>query len=344
MRVLIIGGTNFIGPPVIRYLHQAGHNVMIFHRGKTQADLPSSVAVLTGDRASLTEFRVQFEQWNPDVVLDMIPFTEDDARSVIHTFTGMAQRIVAISSQDVYRAYDVIRKLEPDVVGPVPIPETAPLRSRLYPFKDLPERPIGAPEDYEKILVEKVFMSQPNLPATILRLPMVYGARDPLHRVLGILQRMDERPAVVLEEGVAAWRGSYGYVENVAWAIALAVTNDRAAGGIYNVADLPTLSTEERVRAIAQAAGWQGKIVVVPRSQLPDSWNCLFNTQQNWVSDTTRIRKQLGYLEPVSLSEALRQTIAWERAHPPDQLSPWSAPELLDPETETTVLANLGLS
>lgn len=345
MRVLIIGGTNFIGPFVVRHLHKLGHDVMVFHRGKTQTDLPSTVEVLTGDRSHLSDFRPHFEQWAPDVVLDMIPFTEDDARSVTHTFKGIVQRLVAISSQDVYRAYDVIRKLEPELVGPVPIPETAPLRSRLYPFKDLPERPIGAPENYEKILVEKVFMSEPDLPATILRLPMVYGAGDPLHRVLGILQRMDDRrPAIVLEAGIAGWRGSYGYVENVAWAIALAVTDARAAGSIYNVADLPTLSTEERVRAIAQACGWQGKIIVTSRAQLPDSWDCLFNTEQNWVSDTTRIRKQLGYSEPISINEALRQTIAWERAHSPAELSPWAAPELLDPAIEDTILANLGLS
>jgi len=36
----------------------------------------------------------------------------------------------------------------------------------------------------------------------------------------------DNRPGIVLEESVAQWRGSYGYVENAA-AIALAVTNER---------------------------------------------------------------------------------------------------------------------
>jgi nucleoside-diphosphate-sugar epimerase len=38
MKVLIIGGTNFIGPPVVRRLTDLGHQVAVFHRGQTDAD------------------------------------------------------------------------------------------------------------------------------------------------------------------------------------------------------------------------------------------------------------------------------------------------------------------
>ena len=51
MRVLVIGGTNFIGPHVVRALLAAGHEVTVFNRGKTDADLPAAVTRLTGDRA-----------------------------------------------------------------------------------------------------------------------------------------------------------------------------------------------------------------------------------------------------------------------------------------------------
>lgn len=42
MRILIIGGTNFIGPPVVCQLGAMGHEVTVFHRGKTKAELPSA--------------------------------------------------------------------------------------------------------------------------------------------------------------------------------------------------------------------------------------------------------------------------------------------------------------
>lgn len=40
MKILVIGGTNFIGPHVVRQLVKMRHEVIVFHRGETEADLP----------------------------------------------------------------------------------------------------------------------------------------------------------------------------------------------------------------------------------------------------------------------------------------------------------------
>ena len=40
MKVVVIGGTNFLGPPLVRRLVAQGHEVAVFHRGRTEADLP----------------------------------------------------------------------------------------------------------------------------------------------------------------------------------------------------------------------------------------------------------------------------------------------------------------
>ncbi|MBV9711304.1 MAG: hypothetical protein JO011_10390, partial [Ktedonobacteraceae bacterium] len=44
------------------------------------------------------------------------------------------------------------------------------------------------------------------------------------------------------------------------------------------------------------------------------------DVNQDLLVDTTRIRRELSYREPVDVDEALRRTIAWERAHPPEQV------------------------
>ncbi len=49
MKILIIGGTNFIGPWVVRHLVTMGHDVTLFHRGKTKAELPEPVNHIYGD-------------------------------------------------------------------------------------------------------------------------------------------------------------------------------------------------------------------------------------------------------------------------------------------------------
>ncbi|NMG09922.1 NAD-dependent epimerase/dehydratase family protein [Brasilonema sp. UFV-L1] len=341
MKILIIGGTNFIGLHVVPHLCAIGHEVTLFHRGKTIAELPSNVHQILGDRTHLHEFKSKFKEISPEVVLDIISYTEHDALTLMNTFKGITQRVVAISSMDVYRAYDVILGRESEVV-PVPLTEDSPVRQKFYPFEDMPNRPLNTPVNYEKILVEQVVMSDSDLPGTIVRLPMVYGPNDPRHRLYSYLQRMDDnRPAIVLEESLARWRGSYGYVENVAYAIALAVCDQRAKGRIYHVADTEVFTEAKRITRVGKVAGWQGEVISVSRDKLPAEWKLTVNTEQHWFVDSTRIRQELGYKEIVSLEKALQRTIDWERIHPPEEPEELAEPWLLDYGTEDGILAKL---
>ncbi|MEM7552557.1 MAG: NAD-dependent epimerase/dehydratase family protein [Cyanobacteria bacterium P01_A01_bin.84] len=337
MNILLIGGTNFIGPSVIRHLINMGHDVTVFHRGKTKAEFPDAVNHIFGDRSNLKSFKSEFEKLSPTVVVDMIAYTEEDATTTMNTFKGIAQRVVTISSIDVYRAYGVILGRESDVVS-VPLTEDSPLRSSYYPFRDMPQRPLNAPTDYEKIFVEKVVMSEPELPGTIIRLPMVYGYKDPLNRFQPYLQRMDDkRPAIILEESIAKWRGSYGYVENIGFAIALAATNEKAKGRIYHVAEEKTLSESDRITKIAELVGWEGNLIFLSQKELPADWKLMLNTQQEWFVDSTRIRQELGYQEIVPLNEALYETVKYLRQHSPIPSQNNSAPWLLEYKTEDEI-------
>src|SRR5688572_15453832 len=101
MRVLILGGTGLTGPFTIRYLVDQGHQVTIFHRGQHSADLPSTINHILGDRRELDRFSSEFKQLAPDVVLDMLAFTRDDAEMLMRVFKGLAGRVVVPSSIDV---------------------------------------------------------------------------------------------------------------------------------------------------------------------------------------------------------------------------------------------------
>ena len=79
-------------------------------------------------------------------------------------------------------------------------------------------------------------MGTTGLPGTVLRLPTVYGPGGYQHRLFEYLKRMDDgRPAILLGEGMASWRWTHGYVEDVALAVVLAVADEQAAGGVYPV-------------------------------------------------------------------------------------------------------------
>ncbi len=336
MRVLVIGGTGFIGPHVVSRLLQLGHEVSLFHRGTKEGREPERAGHVYGQRERLPEFRDRFESFEPEVVVDMFPYFEEDALAVNKAFKGIAKRLVAVSSMDVYRAYGKIAGIESGPPESGPFEEDAPLRQELYPYRGK----IEGMDDYEKILVERVVMREGELPGTVLRLPMVYGPGDYQHRFYAFLKPMlDHRPALLMDEGLANVRLSFGHVEDVTEAIALAVCDERAADRIYNVGERDAITQAEWARLIGESVGWDGEIVEVPSEQLPAHLHTGLCTDQDLVADTGRIRRELGYEESVSRQQRVRQSVAWEQANPPEV-----DPERFDYAKEDEVLTRLGCS
>src|SRR6266851_2950595 len=131
MRVLIIGGTRFIGPHVVRELVELGHEVKVFHRGENESPLPATVQHVRSPLAAIPVLRFPSEviQPAPDIVIHMIPMGENDTRAAVDVFRGIAQRLVCISSGDVYRAYGRFTGIEPGSVETGLLTEDSPLRS-----------------------------------------------------------------------------------------------------------------------------------------------------------------------------------------------------------------------
>jgi nucleoside-diphosphate-sugar epimerase len=103
------------------------------------------------------------------------------------------------------------------------------------------------------------------------------------------------RPAIVLDQALADFRWLRGYVEDVAHALVLAVQRSAAAGRTYNVAYPVTYTEAEWVREIGRVVGWQGEIVALPASQLPESLRRdRFDYRQHFEVDSSRIRTELA--------------------------------------------------
>jgi nucleoside-diphosphate-sugar epimerase len=314
LRVLVIGGTNFIGPRVITELHRQGHEVTVYHRGVHEPDLPSAVRHIHSSRAAvpILHFPSALSDPPPDVVLHMFPVGADDARTAVARFTGVTQRMVAVSSGDVYRAYGRLLGTEPGPPEPMPLSEEAPVREIHFPYRKAAAGPMDWTYHYDKILAERAFLES-RLPATVLRLPAVYGPDDPQHRLRPYVRRMQEhRPVILIDALQAGWRWTHGYVDDIGRAIASAVVDPRATGRVYNVGEASTPTMAERIQQLAGLMGWRGRLVPVSRDRLPGHLQTPFEAGQDLVMDSRRIRAELGYKETVSDEEALRRTIEWE--------------------------------
>src|SRR5262245_33232225 len=128
MRVLVLGGTGFLGRPITQRLVAAGVDVTVFHRGTTyDVDLPSGVHVVHGDRNTLGQCVETFRDLRPEVVVDLIAFTHQQAEALMNAFRGVARRVVVLSSGDVYRANDILFARVEGAVEPTPLTESSPV-------------------------------------------------------------------------------------------------------------------------------------------------------------------------------------------------------------------------
>src|SRR5947209_4705454 len=94
MKVLIIGGTGFIGPFLVRELQRKGHTVSVFHRGVTTPSLVEGVEHIIGNRENLPNMQGALRRFAPEVVIDLILSSGAQANSLMQTFRDIANRIV----------------------------------------------------------------------------------------------------------------------------------------------------------------------------------------------------------------------------------------------------------
>jgi nucleoside-diphosphate-sugar epimerase len=275
MRIAVIGRTGFIAPHIANRLRECGHDVVDDDGGEV------------------------------DAVVCVHAFTQEDAEAAVRLFRGRTSKLVVLSSGDVYRAYGVLKGIESRELEPVPITEDSRLRTTLYPYRNDPKF-----ADYEKILVERTVMNVPDLPACVLRLPAVYGPGDRHHRFGRWVKEMVQgSPVIQIGAGMAGWRWTHGYVENVADAIVAAATDRRTDGRIYNIGEEAVPTMRERLESFAQVFGWTGTIEIVP-DDMP------LDFRQDMAVSTARFRNQLCYADLISVEEGVSRTIAWERSAP----------------------------
>jgi len=317
MRVMVLGATGFIGPAVLRRLAALGHEALAVSRhpiegsGSLRGDRgdPGAIARLAGDQ------RIE-------AVIDLIAYTAAATEPLLQALAGNVGRYVLASSGDVYRQADGWRR-KPGAGPPLArLTEDAPLRTNPHPYRGerprAPDDPQAWMDDYDKIPIERAALAQPGLEAAVVRLPMVFGPGDRNRRFgWAIGPMLAGRPAIEVDAQWAAWRSTYGYVDDVAHAPALAAVHPAAAGRIFNAGPSDTPDHAAWAGRLARLIGWRGELRRVARQDVPQPLRGALDgldLSYPLAMDTRRIRAELGYAEITAPDEALARTIADERS------------------------------
>jgi nucleoside-diphosphate-sugar epimerase len=260
MRVLVIGGTRFVGLELTYRLLAAGHEITLLNRATRESPFGVWVKHLVADRTTRA-FDDALAGLTFDAAIDFAAYTGDDARSATRALGGRVGHYVQISSGQVYLVREGYKGLarETDYEGPL-IPEPCASGYDLEEFR----YGIGK-RDAEDVL--RAAWSIAKFPATALRIPMVNGPRDHYRRIEGYVARLlDGGPLLIPDGGAAIAR--HVYSASVVRAIAELLGQPHTFGRAYNLAQEETPTVRELVLAIGQTLGASAPLVPVPREAL----------------------------------------------------------------------------
>lgn len=299
MRVVILGGTWFVGRAICAELAAQGHELLVVHRGLAEPPDLVSASHLHAERASWPDHRAAIAGFRPDAAVDVSALNRQGADDALRALPD-GLRLVALSSVDVYRAYASVQaKIHTDAV---PLTEQSPLRTT---------RHLDSPE-WENLDIEARYLAAG---AAVLRLGAVYGEHDYQHRLEFILRRLRAgRTKIPFGAGTVLF--SRVYVGDVATAVAAALETTTGEGEAFNIVESATASIRLLAEQILAASGSNAQLVSVPDHVLPADLRSTGAGAQAMLADASKARQHLGWHES-DPEQALRRTIDWHLRNPP---------------------------
>ncbi|HEY3310027.1 MAG TPA: NAD-dependent epimerase/dehydratase family protein [Anaerolineales bacterium] len=303
-RAFIIGGPGTLSSSAIKYLHCQKYEIGIFSHPTHFHELPAGVSQYPGDRHNPTSIKLAFDEFKPDVVLDFVCFTPQEAEEIKNLVSGRVRQFVFVSTVDVY-GYPLSR---------LPMREDDPWH---------PETQSQYAED--KRLCEQVFHSVNSaiLPLTIVRPAYSFGRSFILSFTsrnygLHMLRRLRSgRPILVPGDGTTLMHVSSAH--DTGRMIAAVVDGPQAIGRDYTCGH-PTFTTHAGyVDLFARALGVRPNLVHIPTDTIcshpdPEARSCLLHslTGFNVVFSVDRfINNFPGFRWELGLEEWARRVVAW---------------------------------
>lgn len=227
MRVLVMGGTRFIGVYLTKLLVAQGHEVVLFNRGNKPAPV-AGIRQIVGDRTDPLQLKTSLSSESFDAVFDNNGRELSDTQPLAEIFKGRIQHFVYVSSAGVYLKSDQMPHVEGDAVDP---------NSR-----------------HKGKFETEAYLAESGVPFTSIRPVYIYGPQNYNDLEAWFFDRIvRDRPVPIPGNGMALTQ--FGHCQDLAAAMAAVLGNERAIGQIYNISGDRAVTFDGLARACATAAG-----------------------------------------------------------------------------------------
>lgn len=248
MKVLVIGGTLFIGRQLVEELVKEGHDVSVMHR-KPKHDLGRRVENIMADRNDADEVREALSTRRFDAIYDNVydwerGTTAAQVEATVRAAGDRISRYIFLSSVAAYG--DGLNHKESDPLAPDYHPE---------PY-------VRHKASTERLLFR--MHSQTGLPLVTFRPPFVYGPKNPFYREQFFWDRLRAgRPIIIPGDGHRLMQ--FVYVSDLVHAMVRSLTEPRAVGEAFNIGDPKPLTQFELVEKLAKVANAEPSLARIPR-------------------------------------------------------------------------------
>jgi len=303
MKVIVFGGTGWVGHHIVLAFASAGHDVFICSRGKKntyEAEIPKSIPHIRADKSSEADMaRVFSEPY--DVVVDSVP--SDASIELVVKHARRLKRYLHCSSTGGYAPLPFI-----------PGDETMPYDHFMGGWRN---------KAVMDARVMDLFHRQ-GFPATVIRPPYITGpGMLPIDNFGGrrqdfITDILEGKALVLPNDGQALLQPIH--VRDLGHAFLLAASTPAAVGQIYNICLEKAVTITRYLQITAAALGREVKIEYMPVAEMIESygdptderwerWLRFFGTHMCY--DIRKARVQLGYVPHCTTEEAIEETARW---------------------------------
>ena len=279
MKILVMGGTRFVGRPLVAQLLAEGHDLTLFTRGRNP--VPAGVEHLCGDR-STAEGLAALQGRSFDVIVDSSGRTLEDSRAVLERTGAPSHRFVYVSSAGVYAD------------------------SELWPLTE--DSPTDPQSRHSGKLDTEAWLLADKIPFTSFRPTYIVGAGNYNPVESWFFDRIVHgRPVPLPGDGSTITQ--LGHVNDLAEAMARCLGVDAAANRIYNCSSVQGISFRGLVAAAARAAGKDPASVEIrsfdPAGLDKKARKAFPLRLAHFLTDITRVQRELAWTPRYSLERAL---------------------------------------
>jgi 2'-hydroxyisoflavone reductase len=330
MRILVLGGTGFLGRHFVEGALDAGHDVTVFNRGRSGANLYPEVETLVGDRVARDLTALAGRTW--DVAVDTAGYLPNVAQAVSDAADELRDTVAHYTFVSSIEVYSERRRALADETTPVHAIDGLP------PDVDAPEA-YGIHKAHAEAAVTAAFGTR----GLLLRAGLIVGPYDEIDRFPYFVRRVARGGEVLAPVGPALPVQVIDGRDLVDWVYRMV---ERGRGGTFNVAGrTDSLTLGELLERCREMSGSDASFTWIPGRFLEQHdvgyWHELPfwlppDQLEFWARIDVSKALQAG-LQYRPLTDTIRDTLEWDRTRPPG--SQRSDAGGLDPEKEQRILA-----